>query len=190
MYTAPDFLQLSHQTRAERFPRIFDTVRQLKPDARRILSFGCSTGEECMSLAERFPAAEVVGVEIDQYTVRTARANNRHPGRVFFLDQVGGTGQYDLCTCLMVLFSLESPIPRERWEATIREIDAHLNPGAVLALYTSEYPFSDSPIASCYESIRAWKRVHDRNQRQYHCGYFRKHQPEPAHSGRRWFRVF
>jgi hypothetical protein len=106
MYTAPDFLQLSHQTRAERFPRIFDTVRQLKPDARRILSFGCSTGEECMSLAERFPAAEVVGVEIDQYTVRTARANNRHPGRVFFLDQVGGTGQYDLCRADGVLVDL------------------------------------------------------------------------------------
>lgn len=172
--TGTDYLQLSHMTRQERFPKIFDRTVELAPDARRVLSFGCSTGEEAQALARRFPGAEVVGVDIDRYSVETARRNNEFKDRVFYHDELGGTGKFDLCTCLMVLFMMETPIPKDRMEATLRQIDRHLNPGAVLVLYTTEYPFEETSVYAGYETIRSWPREHNRNGKTYYNGYFRK----------------
>lgn len=169
------YLQLSHQTAANRFPMIFNTAKQLKNDAKRILSFGCSSGEECFSLAEVFPDAEIVGVDIDYYSIQKARNNNKQPERIFFHTDIGATGQYDIITCLMVLFSLESPVPRDRWEFFLNKVDKHLNEGGVLVVYTSDYDFASLPdVFSKYEVIRSWKRTHPKNKKEYWCGYYRK----------------
>lgn len=180
--------QLSHMTRAERFPKIFDSAVELAPNARRILSFGCSTGEEAQALAVRFPDSEVVGVDIDHYySVQTARRNNKFPDRVFYHDDLGGTGKYDLCTCLMVLFMMDNPIPFERVESTVEQIDRHLNPGAVLMLYTTEHPFEQTKVFKGYSTIRSWKRKHNKNGKTYFNGYFRKHGQVLAQPSRKWF---
>lgn len=57
----PGSHQLVDWTAANRYPEIFAAAAAAAPDARRILSFGCSTGEECVSLAEYFPKAEIIG---------------------------------------------------------------------------------------------------------------------------------
>ena len=49
------------RTALNRYPEIFAAAAAAAPDARRILSFGCATGEECVTLADYFPAAEIVG---------------------------------------------------------------------------------------------------------------------------------
>ncbi len=170
----PGQLQLSHMTKENRFPKIFESAKQLQPTAQRIMSFGCSTGEEAMTLAELFPAAEVVGVDIDFTSVKAARENNRFKDRVYFHTDPGATGKYDLVTCLMVLFSLDKPVPLESWKAAIRQIDKHVNLGGVVILYTSEYDFGEVEVCENYEVIREWKRTHPRNKKKYHCGYYRK----------------
>jgi chemotaxis methyl-accepting protein methylase len=48
-------------TAPNRYPEIFAAAVAAAAAARRILSFGCSTGEECVSLAEYFPKAEIIG---------------------------------------------------------------------------------------------------------------------------------
>jgi 2-polyprenyl-3-methyl-5-hydroxy-6-metoxy-1,4-benzoquinol methylase len=168
------FLQISHQTKPERFPKIFDSAKQLKPDAKRILSFGCSTGEECQSLASRFPHAQIVGVEIDYHTMSTARRNNKHPDRVFFHDTLGATGSYDLVTSLMVLFSMEPPLQFEKWHQIVSMVDKHVNPGGIWMIYTSEFPLKEADCYKGYDPIREWTRIHDRNKKEYYCGYYRK----------------
>ena len=54
----PGSHQLVDWTAPNRYPEIFAAAAAA---ARRILSFGCSTGEECVSLAEYFPKAEIIG---------------------------------------------------------------------------------------------------------------------------------
>jgi 2-polyprenyl-3-methyl-5-hydroxy-6-metoxy-1,4-benzoquinol methylase len=175
MSATADYLQLSHQTKKNRFPKIFESAKSLKPDAKRILSFGCSTGEEAYTLAELFPDAEVVGVDIDHYSIQTARRNNKYTERIFFHDTIGATGNYDLVTCLMVLFSLESPIPWDKFDRIIKEIDPHINSGGLFMLYTCDYdPARVVPINEKYDVINSWKRVHDKNKKEYFCGYYRK----------------
>ena len=59
----PGSHQLVDWTAPNRYPEIFAAAAAAAPDARRILSFGCSTGEECVSLAEYFPKSEIIGAE-------------------------------------------------------------------------------------------------------------------------------
>lgn len=167
-------LQQSHMTAKNRFPKIFESAKQMQPSARRVLSFGCSTGEEAQTLAEYFPDAEIVGVDIDYNSVVAARKNNAHKDRVFYHTDLGATGKYDVVTCLMVLFSLEKPVPHDKWLEAIRTIDKHTNIGGVVMLYTSDHPFKSADVADNYEAIREWVRVHDKNKKEYFCGYYRK----------------
>src|SRR5690242_19616262 len=57
--------QTTPETAKERYPELFDLAASLVPEAKRILSFGCSTGEELVALRRRFPTAEIIGVEIN-----------------------------------------------------------------------------------------------------------------------------
>lgn len=168
------YLQLSHMTKAERFPLIFDSAKTLQPDAKRILSFGCSTGEECEAMAKRFPEAEVVGIDIDHGTIQTARKKNKNPDRVFFHDSLGATGKYDVALALMVFFQMDAPIKFSPWDRCLCEIDAHMNVGGLVMLYTSEFNFMQSSPAENYEVVREWTRQHNRNEKEYFCGYYRK----------------
>src|SRR3954466_5687580 len=60
----PGLHQTAPYTWLNRYPVLFDLAAELAPNARRILSFGCSVGEELVSLRSRFANAEIVGAEI------------------------------------------------------------------------------------------------------------------------------
>lgn len=176
-YTYPqykNYCQLSNQTREERFPKIFDSLIELQPDAKRILSFGCSTGEECFALAKRFPKAEIVGLDINHYSLTQARNKNKEKDRVFFTDEVGPTGKYDIITALMVLFGVNEPVPKPNWEQCIEKMDKHLAKDGLLIIYTSEFSFEDTEISRRYKVVRSWIREHNVNKKNYFCGYYRK----------------
>jgi len=168
------YLQMSHMTKPERFPLIFDSAKQFQPDAKRVLSFGCSTGEEAFALAKRFPDAEIVGVDIDYYSIQQARKHNKDKDRIFFHTELGATGKYDVITCLMVLFQMDSPIKFKPWDDVLCLLNKHLNLEGVLMLYTSEYNFLQSSVAVNFDVIRDWTRQHNRNEKEYFCGYYRK----------------
>jgi chemotaxis methyl-accepting protein methylase len=61
-----------HQTTAltamDRYPRIFSACRDFFGDRQdlKILSFGCSTGEEVLTLRRYFPSAFITGAEINR----------------------------------------------------------------------------------------------------------------------------
>ncbi len=172
-------LQPLSMTRPNRFPKIYQRAAKLKPDAKRVLSFGCSTGEEVFALADIFPGAEIMGVDIDHRSIRIAREKNKHRDRVFFQDDLGGTGKYDVCLCLMVLFCMEYPLKFEPFEKALTVINKHLNPGAVLMIYTAEFnPFQTEVIANGYEIIKEWMHKHNRNKKEYFDGYYRKRENE------------
>src|SRR5687768_8670520 len=67
--------QPSTWTKVERYPRLFDDCRRLLGDGpqRRLLSFGCSTGEEVESLSSRWPLASIVGVDINDWCLARCR---------------------------------------------------------------------------------------------------------------------
>ena len=98
-------------TGSNRYPRIFRFVQsELGRDAQvRILSFGCSTGEEVFSLRGYFPRAVIKGIDLSGGNIAVCRRRLRRkpdPGITF--ETAGSTSgeassSYDAIFCMAVL---------------------------------------------------------------------------------------
>ena len=100
----PGCHQGPNRTALNRYPEVFAAAA---PGARRILSFGCSTGEECVTLAEYFPKAEIVGADINPVILLQARKHRSDRIRfVYASDRIlSGLGGFDAIFCMAVLRS-------------------------------------------------------------------------------------
>ncbi|MGH6804879.1 MAG: class I SAM-dependent methyltransferase [Methyloceanibacter sp.] len=69
----------SNNTRLDRYPGLFQAAATALPRARQVLSFGCSTGEECATLSGYFPNAHIVGADINVANLAIARRRFNSP---------------------------------------------------------------------------------------------------------------
>jgi SAM-dependent methyltransferase len=167
------YLQPSGMTKEERYPKIYDSAAKMKPKAKRVLSFGCSTGEEAFALAKRFPNAEqVVGVDLDINRIRDARKASKEKN-VFFYDTAAGLGQFDVVTALNVFFCLEKPIPKDIWTKTLEEVASYVTPGGILMIFKSDYDPAEF-LGDGWKPENVWVHKHNRNNKDYFCGYYKK----------------
>ena len=105
----------------------------------RILDVGCGTGELTACLAERYPNAEILGVEIDPGHVARAKAHcasfgervQVRVGDAFDLDVEPGS--FDLVVCRHVLQSIPDP------HLVVAQCRAALAPGGWLHLLLEDY---------------------------------------------------
>ena len=85
----PGFHQIPNKTSLDRYPEIFAAAVAAVPEARRILSFGCSTGEECVTLASYFPGALIVGTDINPLNLLKAMKHRNDRIRfVYAIDRI------------------------------------------------------------------------------------------------------
>jgi SAM-dependent methyltransferase len=155
-------------TLPERFPVLFARCRvEFGPAAEpRILSFGCSTGEEVFTLARYLPAAHIVGVDINRWCLRQARKAN-HEFRIGFLHSLSpefaaATG-FDAIFCLAVLQRSENAVMEGRilksgflfedFASTIAMLDEKLRPGGLFFIDQADFSFLDTPTARNYEAL-------------------------------------
>jgi 2-polyprenyl-3-methyl-5-hydroxy-6-metoxy-1,4-benzoquinol methylase len=160
-----------NDTRADRYPRIFSFVQsQLGAASKaRILSFGCSTGEEVFSLRQYFPHAEIKGIDINPGNIAVCRRRlkrARGAGVVFELASSTGaeaSGAYDVIFCMAVLRhgSLGNPgvtrcdhlIRFEDFAKAVSDFERCLKPGGLLVLRNSNFRLCDSPAATAFETL-------------------------------------
>ena len=112
--------------------RVNDLKAQLPRSPKRILDFGCGTGEASAYLARAFPYAKVVGV--DTALPALAHAEQHHgSNRVSFqaVPDVTSWGEFDLCYVNGVFHHIP---PAERLEA-VRYIHRALAPEGHFALF-------------------------------------------------------
>ena len=140
----------------DRYPELFTACKaRLEPlPSPRILSFGCSTGEEAFSLARYLPNAAIVGVEINPWCLKQCLARNSNQ-RIRFLHrnakEFSSMEGFDAIFCMAVfqrtehrterLSPLQTGFTFERFESEIRFLDEKLKPGGVLFLDESDYAF-------------------------------------------------
>lgn len=160
-----DIHQSTPYTCDERYPSLFDLAAKLKPDAGRILSFGCSTGEELVSLRRRFPDARIVGAEINPRSRRIARRRVGTDSQIEVVHPHSLHGSFDLIFALAVLQrephkivemgveDLSPHYPHERFDAAVRELGAALEPGGLLCVINAQYRIEDSSVARQFEPI-------------------------------------
>ena len=154
----PDKLfQPSGRTHFDRHPRIFSFVRDGLPQgaALRLLSYGCSTGEEAFSLRTYFPEAEIVGIDINPRSIRVCRKKQARSGdtRMRFVHAAvppdGSAGVYDAVFCHSVFRHGELGATRPEtcshlirfadFDEIVRRLGRSLKAGGYLAITGSNF---------------------------------------------------
>lgn len=158
-------LQPFPTTAEERYPEVFDALaRLLAPvGAPRILSFGCSSGEEVPALRRRMPGARIVGLDLNRRMIARARAADPHPHSDYRCDGAPRPGETFDAVLAMAVFrhgelELHRPddcgriLPFARFADGLEMLDRHLAAGGWLALYNQQFRLADSPLAPRYDT--------------------------------------
>ncbi len=153
-------------TAPDRYPAVFALLaRELggRPGA-RVLSFGCSNGDEVFSLRRYLPGARVRGLDINWANVRECRARQRACGdpMVSFARAGSAEGEpaeaYDAVLAMAVLRhgdlsdgdrdSCEGVIGFEAFEATVTGLARCVKPGGLLLIEHSNFRFADTAVSA------------------------------------------
>jgi SAM-dependent methyltransferase len=128
----------------------------------KILSFGCSTGEEIVTIRSIFPDADLYGCEIEPVALHEAMATTGHLATIFKSDRaaIRDHGPFDLINCASVLCldpptDMQKLFPPEDFDELLSVLDSALRPGGIIALTNASYRFYDSALAPHYDPVRS-----------------------------------
>lgn len=158
-------------TQENRYPKIFNFVQSAlgADSACRILSFGCSTGEEVFSLRHYFPHAAIKGVDISPGNVAICRHRLKQmldPAISFELadsTRAEPSAAYDAIFCMAVLRHGGLGLPGvtrcdhlirfEDFADAIADFRRCLKPSGLLIIRHSNFRLCDAPAAADFETI-------------------------------------
>lgn len=110
--------------------KVIRSLPILTTDAKDILEVGCGTGHNLILLANRFPNATIVGIDISEDMVEKARkATKMYPNIVIEHSPFPSVRQFDV-----VLFSYALTMMNPGWEFWITATTALLKPNGYLAI--------------------------------------------------------
>ncbi|MBD3730318.1 MAG: class I SAM-dependent methyltransferase [Sphingomonadales bacterium] len=151
-----DLLQPSPHTWEERYPALFDALaeRLAHFPQPRLLSFGCSTGEEVRALRRRLPDALIDAVEVNPRSIARARAAGSDPKtRYIVADRPDPAARYDAVLALAVFrhrelegyapSSCAGILPFASAAQAAARLDAVLVPGGWLAFANANFCLLD-----------------------------------------------
>ena len=128
---------------------------------RKVLSFGCSEGFECLDIAEAMPEAQVFGCDVNEKAL--AAATGRCAGRATIFasssEAMAAHGPFDLITAFNVLcrypetsgkFDIAKIYPFAEFAEGLAGLDRVLAPGGIIALYNSPYLLDDVAAMAGY----------------------------------------
>jgi len=154
-----------NDTRADRYPKIFGFVQSTLgvTSKIRILSYGCSTGEEVFSLRSYFPRAVIKGIDINAENIAVCRRRLKEkPDAAMSFDSASSTeaepaAVYDAIFVMAVLRhgSLGLPgvtrcdhlIRFDEFARAVEDFRRCLKPGGLLVIRHSNFRLCDAPAA-------------------------------------------
>jgi hypothetical protein len=154
-------IQVSTATQPDRYPGVFQAAAELSQAvhggrALKVLSFGCSTGDELVSLRAYFPDADLFGCDIKPEMVAAAAEATAGMATVFQSTPANLAlhGPFDVIFAMSV-FCLHGPdagnidtmFPFARFEESVAALAEHGAPDFVYVLYNSAYFFQET--AAC-----------------------------------------
>jgi cyclopropane fatty-acyl-phospholipid synthase-like methyltransferase len=102
-------------------------------------------------IAERFPRARCVGVDVEPYSVGQAQRliaerglDDRCEARIVSADRLGEDGAYDLATSFLVVHEI---LPEQKTRA-FAAVSRALAPGGAFVIFDETYPETDEALRS------------------------------------------
>ncbi len=162
--------QTTPLTFMNRYPKIFTACQKYfkGKENLKILSYGCSTGEEVLTLRSYFPAAQIIGADINKRSLETCRKLPVDEKISFIYSstsEIQKHGKFDAIFCMAVLqrkphdvaakgiTNLSKIYPFEKFERQISELDSLLNPNGLLVVHFTQYSLLDTKLASSYQAL-------------------------------------
>ena len=162
-----NIIQTASTTFMNRHPDIFEFLKEkYKEKDVRILSFGCSTGEECFSIRKYMPKAHIIGVDINPQSIKTANENPLKDSKMEFIKlNPSELFQIDKCDVILALSVLcknpeaqelkdiKAIYPFSRYDLVIKQLDEILQKDGTIIIRSSNFRFRDSSVFNKYEVI-------------------------------------
>ncbi|MCX6183281.1 MAG: methyltransferase domain-containing protein [Bacteroidetes bacterium] len=156
--------QFPNFTKANRYPDLFSICQRYFKDKEqvRILSFGCSTGEEVYSINEYLPEATIVGTDISEYNLKECNKKEKKKN-ISFIHSLSETYQqsknFDAIFCLAVLqhndnFNKDIPTATKytfsQFEEQIITLDEKLKSGGLFFIDQTDFNFLETKLRNQY----------------------------------------
>jgi SAM-dependent methyltransferase len=165
----PGEFQPYYFTLPDRYPWLFGFAAQRigsRSDL-RILSFGCSRGEEVFSLCKYFPSAVIKGIDINPRNIARCLARAKNSANVTFdiaaTTEGEPTSYYDAIFCLAVLCNGDlTTSAAERcdpllhfatFDRMVLDFARCLKSGGLLVLHTTNFRFCDTAVARDFDVV-------------------------------------
>jgi SAM-dependent methyltransferase len=169
----PGLFQSNPLTVPDRYPGIFRFVSMHLGAQRnpRLLSFGCSFGEEVFTLRRYFPVASIKGVDINPANIAACRARHEREGRdraIEFECKNSAVGErpdsYDAVFCMAVfqratlkedrtIASCEPHLRFADFARTVAGLAACVKPGGYLVIRYSMFRFAETECARDFRAV-------------------------------------
>lgn len=166
----PGRFQPYAHTLPDRYPWLFDfAAAQLRDrENPRLLSFGCSRGDEVFSLRRVLPDAIIHGIDIDPANIAACLAQTNESAAGLSFTVAANTfaepdAYYDALFCLAVLCHGDltsrgahraDPLLRfDAFEVIVSDFARCLKPNGILFLHTTSYRFCDTAAFASFAPI-------------------------------------
>jgi SAM-dependent methyltransferase len=160
-----NYFQFSTYTAYNRYPDLFSMLQNefKTKTSPKILSFGCSTGEEVKTISKYLPDAHIWGVDINEYGLKLAKKHFKDPNITFLHaleDCYLSENDFDAILCLAVFqhprnrhqAKLEtSAWPFEKFEKEIAFLSKKLKPGGLIFIDQSDFNFMETSSMPDFE---------------------------------------
>ena len=157
------FHQPPNFTMPNRYPALFKIAQDYFAGRSevKLLSFGCSTGEEAYSLREYLPQALIVGTDISPYNLKRCLQKPNSP-KISFVhslsEEFTNSGDFDAIFCLAVLQHTHNrsgvvkavKYTFAQFEAQCLLLDGKLKSGGLMFIDHSDFKFLDTSIRAKY----------------------------------------
>ena len=143
-------------THFDRYLEEFNAVKNVVGKNAKVLSFGCSRGDECRSLANIF-SGEIHGFEIDVAQQQQNIKDNSH-ANIVYLNELKTDEKYDAIFCMSVLlkhvhYGEKATYPFALFEQCIVDLDQMLSEGGVFCIVNSNYRITDTKLGANYDAV-------------------------------------
>ena len=160
-----------NDTRADRYPRIFAFVQsELGAGQKlRIISFGCSTGEEVFSLRQYFPNAAIKGIDINPGNIALCRQRAAAAGDGAISFELARSTQNEADASCDAIFAMavlrhgglgapgvtrcDHLLPFDDFARAVADFSRCLKPGGLLVIRHSNFRLCDAPAGRDFETI-------------------------------------
>jgi len=167
------YYQRATFTVPSRYPLLFQVCADYLAltEQPKIMSFGCSTGEEVFSIGQYLPHATIVGVDINRWCLKQCRKKNDNPNYSFvhrFSKEFEGSTDFDAIFCLAVFQRTENRTNQdnskasgfmfEEFESEITMLDKKLRRGGLLIIDHADFSFEETGVAKKYQPLKSFGR--------------------------------